>query len=191
MILKPPAISICVSARAISWVGLVCVLCGCEPGAVDSKSAAPGAPNVVSVGPPAVRIADRAELDRVIATHRGKVVLVDFWATWCGPCVQQFPHSVALSSANPDHLAVISVSMDEAEDLERVQRFLQSQNAEFEHLLSKYGVGQEGFEAFAIDDGSIPHYQIYDRDGVLRHKLQDSTKLASLVDALLRLEPAE
>ena len=182
-----------------------CLLCGCQPSAPDSKSVALGAPpstraettpvpgNSSAVAPvaqlPVVRIADRAELDQLIATHRGKVVLVDFWATWCGPCVQQFPHTVELSQANPAHLAVISVSMDEPEDLARVQKFLLEREAVFDHLLSKYGVGLEGFKAFDITDGSIPHYKIYDREGQLQHSVQDSRELAALLDGLMTKSP--
>ena len=44
---------------------------------------------------------------------RGKVTLVNFWATWCGPCRTEIPDLVKLQARYPDHLQVIGVSADE------------------------------------------------------------------------------
>jgi thiol-disulfide isomerase/thioredoxin len=44
---------------------------------------------------------------------RGKVVLVNFWATWCGPCRAEIPDLVKLQDRYPDHLQIIGVSADE------------------------------------------------------------------------------
>ncbi len=47
-----------------------------------------------------------------MAEQRGKVVLVNFWATWCGPCREEIPYLVRLAERYPDHLTVIGVSED-------------------------------------------------------------------------------
>ena len=47
-----------------------------------------------------------------MADQRGKVVLVNFWATWCGPCREEIPFLVRLAERYPDHLTVIGVSED-------------------------------------------------------------------------------
>ena len=134
-------------------------------------------------------LATRAVYDELLSQQRGKVVLVDFWATWCPPCMEQFSHTVELSkSADPTQLAVISVSMDQPEDRQSVETFLQDAGAEFDHLISSYGIGQEGFEAFEITDGSIPHYKIYDRTGKLRHAAGSNENLEEILQQLL-LEP--
>jgi len=135
-----------------------------------------------------IRVGDRTDYDDLLAQHRGKVVLVDFWATWCGPCIQQFPHTVELAGRYPEQVSVIGVSMDEPDDLDAVRRFLQDNRANFDHLLSSYGVGQEGFEAFEISDGSIPHYKIYDRSGDLRHTSDNGEEAAELLVAMLNQE---
>ena len=47
-----------------------------------------------------------------MADQLGKVVLVNFWATWCGPCREEIPYLVQLAARYPDHLTVIGVSED-------------------------------------------------------------------------------
>ena len=47
-----------------------------------------------------------------MADQRGKAVLVNFWATWCGPCREEVPYLVQLAARYPDHLTIIGVSED-------------------------------------------------------------------------------
>jgi len=125
--------------------------------------------------PVAVRAIGEKEFAQVLQQHRGKVVLVDFWATWCAPCVAMFPHTVALHRQHADRgLAVISVSMDEPADEQKVLAFLQSQGAAFDNFISRYGTGSESFEAFGIDDGTVPHVQLYDHQGKLHKRFGGS-----------------
>src|SRR5688572_26243833 len=57
------------------------------------------------------------DLQSLIDAHKGEVVFVDFWATWCGPCVEGFPHTVELSQKYKGQgLATIAVSFDELKD---------------------------------------------------------------------------
>jgi thiol-disulfide isomerase/thioredoxin len=112
---------------------------------------------------------DSRGLAEVVARHRGKVVLVDFWATWCAPCVKLFPHTVELQQRLADQgLVVISVSMDDVKDREAVLRFLRDHRSTFENFISQYGVGSEGFDAFDIGDGALPNVKLYGRDGRLQ-----------------------
>ena len=131
-------------------------------------------------------IVDRSGYDTVIAQHVGKVILVDFWATWCPPCVEEFPHSVQLSRKfDSADFAVVSVSMDEPTHEKRVLRFLRENDASFDNLISSYGVGQESFAAFEITDGAVPHYKLYDRTGTVRHVVNSNEGIEKQVAALL------
>ena len=108
-------------------------------------------------------------LAEAVANCRGKVVLVEFWATWCAPCVKLFPHAVELHRRLADQgFVVISVSIDDTEKREDVLQFLRNHQAESENFISQYGLGAEGFEAFNIGDGALPHLKLYDRDGRLQ-----------------------
>ena len=80
-------------------------------------------------------------------------MLVEFWATWCVPCVKLFPHTVELHRRLAARgLVVISVSMDETEKQEAVLHFF-APRGHLENFISRYGVGSEGFDAFDIADG--------------------------------------
>jgi thiol-disulfide isomerase/thioredoxin len=114
---------------------------------------------------------DRKGFDEVIADHRGRVVLVDFWATWCGPCVEQLPHTIALArQLGKRGLAVITVSVDDAGESKQVTEFLRRQDAGVAtSLISQFGSSPQSMQAFEITGGAVPHYKLYDRSGQLRH----------------------
>jgi thiol-disulfide isomerase/thioredoxin len=87
---------------------------------------------------------------------RGKVVLVDFWAIWCAPCVASLPEVARLSKANAD-LFVVTVHYTASAD--RVRQYLRQHDIRF---------------PVAIDDGEtwkrfsvrhLPTYVLIDRDG--------------------------
>lgn len=134
--------------------------------------------------PVAVRTADETELARAVRQHRGKVVLVDFWATWCPGCLDLFPHTVGLHKQFASRgLAVISVSFDDPEeDRTSVLDFLTSQGANFENFISRHGAGPKSAEAFEIENGTLPHFKLYDRKGILRKTFGDEVFEAEDID---------
>lgn len=116
-----------------------------------------------------MRVVDEAEFSRVLQDCRGKVVLVDYWATWCLTCREMFPHTVDLANRLRDKgLVTISMSLDDPGAKEAALQFLQSQRATFENFISSHGAGTASMDAFQIEDG-LPHLKLYDRSGKL-HK---------------------
>src|SRR5262249_2257307 len=117
----------------------------------------------------------------------------DYWATWCLPCVQNFPHTVELAHKYHDQgLATISVSLDLLDDQPKVREFLAKQGADFENVISKHDrVGQQTFADF--DVGPLPEYRLYDREGKLNQKWEGQaeqiSQLAAKIDDLLAAKP--
>lgn len=163
-------------ALTVAWAFLGCAErnpIGCRDdkspapaGAASEKSSpATDAGDAVELSP-----VDRAEYDAEIAKLHGQVVLVDFWATWCGPCLEQLPHTTALADQRRgDGLAVVTMAMDDPDDAARLARMLAARGAAATtNFVSSYGGGSKGMEAFEIEGGAVPQYKLYDRKGALR-----------------------
>ncbi len=79
-----------------------------------------------------------------LAHHKGRVVLVNFWATWCEPCRAEMPSMQALADRlGPDKLVVVGVNYQESEM--RVQRFLTTMPVKFTLLLDRDGAAAKAW----------------------------------------------
>ncbi|WP_373652220.1 MULTISPECIES: TlpA family protein disulfide reductase [unclassified Schlesneria] len=118
-----------------------------------------------------VRVVDKEGYDKVIAANKGKVIVVDCWATWCVPCRKAFPKTVEMSQKFADQgLVVVSLCFDDpvkGKVPEKVKQFLALNDAHFENLVSSLDISGEGSDVFEIADGALPHFKIYGKDGKL------------------------
>jgi len=120
--------------------------------------------------------------------YRGKVVYVDFWASWCSPCGQSFPFMTQLSREFGNRgLQVVAINVDE--DREEAKAFLAKHPAGFAVAADESG-------KCPIDFGvrAMPSSYLIDRQGVIRHvhlgfRPGEAEKTRALLEQLLA-EPA-
>lgn len=109
---------------------------------------------------------------RELGERRGRIVVVDFWATWCIPCMERFPHLVDLYRRYGDKgVQFISMCLDDRDDplaLEQARQFLRRQDATFSNYLMDENITR-AFEK--LDLLGIPAVFIYDPAGSRRFKL--------------------
>jgi thiol-disulfide isomerase/thioredoxin len=103
-----------------------------------------------------------------VAAEKGRVVLVNFWATWCVPCREEFPDLVRLQKAYGEKgLTVIGISTDFAKQLPAVETFLAKQRPSFPNYHKAAG-GEDQVFIEAVDEkwgGELPFSVLFDRDG--------------------------
>lgn len=136
------------------------------PAAEPSPAPPPQAPQVT------LRILDWSGVEQIIASHKGKVVVVDLWSTGCIPCRREFPHLVKLHRELGDRVACVSVSTDydgipskpPETYRETVLEFLTQQGATFDNVLCSQAA-EELFDQLKI--GSIPSVFVYNQSGEL------------------------
>jgi thiol-disulfide isomerase/thioredoxin len=104
---------------------------------------------------------------RTIAGAEGKVVIVDFWATWCGPCRQAFPMYQKLVDRFPRDVAVLAVAVDDPEhvDDDRILAFARDTHVRFSILRDQDRRTSTRYQR----PSGIPSTFIVDRSGVVRH----------------------
>jgi len=160
--------------KVICLGGILAVgLSGCERGTV---------PNLVGKQAPDFTVQDA---DRTVSLHQlhGKVIVLNFWATWCPPCVDEMPSLVAMQSQLKDTVNVLAVSVDR-------------DDAKYHDFLRKYGVNlltvrdpletanpQSG-AANATRFGTLrlygtdgyPETYVIDRSGIVRRKFVGPVK---------------
>jgi peroxiredoxin len=98
-----------------------------------------------------------------LASYRGQVVVLNFWATWCPPCVSEMPGLIALHHDRPD-LAILAVSIDE--DPDAYTSFLVRRHVDFTTVRDP---GQTAAKLYHTE--GWPETYIIDRQGVIRRKI--------------------
>ncbi len=153
---------------------------------VDVYTAGPG----ISAGDPAPEFEGTTVDGRHmrLSSLRGQVVLIDFWATWCLPCVQAMPHLEGLHRKfGPEGLFVLGINQEGGQE-ESVRAFLKEQDIRFPSIAESGGIAQ----AYGVQ--ALPTSFLIDTHGIVRGRYRGSDSLEHIrqdVEAALKVRVAE
>ena len=140
------------------------------------------------VGPKVIRI-DLARL-KPLLKPKGKPLLINFWATWCDPCREEFPDLVKLDAAYKGKIDFITISFDDLSEINTlVPKFLREMKAEMPAYLLKTPDESAAVELVSKDwAGNLPMTILYNVDGstaFLKNSKVSYDEVTAAIDKLL------
>lgn len=122
---------------------------------------------------------------QTLAKYRGKVLVVNFWATWCPPCREEIPHFIETQQhLGANNVQIVGIALDNPSD---VAAFAREFAVNYPILIG--GIREsENMRALGNVSGGLPYTLIYDRQGQLRGKVigrLDKTRLEQLLAPLI------
>jgi cytochrome c biogenesis protein CcmG, thiol:disulfide interchange protein DsbE len=165
---------------------------GCSGGAeAGGEAASPGGAAHALVGKPAPDFTAEkvtGEGPASLKEANGKVVIVDFWATYCAPCKKSFPKYQELVDQFGGDLAVIAVSVDDKDDVtkEQIEEFAKNTGVKFAIVWDK-----EKTAAGVYSPPKMPSSFLIDKTGTVRHlhagyESGEEAQIAEEIKALLK-----
>lgn len=123
------------------------------------------------------------DFKNIVQSSKGKVLIVNFWATWCAPCIQEFPGLMNLRREfSEDELTIVGISLDYSR--RPVENFVKQNKVNFPILLDDESIGS------MLSVKSIPRTLIYNRAGekILDHLgFISEESFRHVVERLLRM----
>ncbi len=139
---------------------------------------------------PNFSLPDLADKPVQLTDYRGKVVFLNFWATWCKPCQEEMPSMEQLfRTYEKDGLVILAVSIDRVTTKKDIPPFVKSMNLTFPVLVDSWGQTDKRYKLMGV-----PETYIIDQEGILREKVigpRDWTRSENLqvLGQLLKVRP--
>jgi peroxiredoxin len=147
-------------------------------------------PLVVGKPAPDFTLSDLNDKTYRLSDFRGKVVFLNFWATWCAPCRDEMPSmEVLYRNFEKDGLVVLAVSIDRVTTTKDIPPFVKSMNLTFPVLLDSWGKTDKPYKRMGV-----PETFIIDQQGIIREIVigpKDWTRIDNLktLTTLLNVTP--
>lgn len=131
-------------------------------------------------------LADADDKPVALERYKGKPLIVNFWARWCGPCRQEIPELVALRNAHKGKLEIIGIGIEDKP--EAVKEFAKAYDMDYPVLVAK-DKGIPLMQALGNTKAGLPFTVVIDRNGQMLSKKMGVLKKADLdaaAETLLR-----
>lgn len=140
---------------------------------------------VNQAAPPALVLKDRSGNSHNLAAYKGKVVLVNFWATWCPPCREEMPSMQRLKEQMAGRPFVM-LGVNSGEPPDELEEFLKMIKVDFTILLDTDSAVTRRWKVFGL-----PTSFLIDRQGKVRYSLTGTTEwdgkeTVALIEGMLR-----
>ena len=144
---------------------------------------------------PKIKQVDAVALKNLLKTN-GKPLLVNFWATWCDPCREEFPDLVKIDNDYGEKIDFITVSLDDAEELNTgVPKFLTEMKAQMPAFLLATQNEDAVIASVSKEwQGGLPFTILYDADGKIAYSRMGKVKIDVLrieIEKLIKPDPAK
>jgi len=135
----------------------------------------------------AAKFSDVSGKSQAISQWKGKIIVINFWATWCPPCREEMPELSHLQQQYRDrNLIVLGISTDE---LDKIQEFVKESPVSYPLLSGEIDAMNVGL-SLGNDKGVLPYTVIIKPDGSIAKTYFGRVSLAQLKETLLPLMPA-
>jgi thiol-disulfide isomerase/thioredoxin len=145
-----------------------------------------------STGGPVVTQVDDAKLNELLKPKNGRPLLINFWATWCDPCREEFPDLVKIDADYKGKIDFITVTLDDVEDIKGVvPKFLSDMKATMPAYLLVSSDESAIIGTIAKDwTGGLPFTVLYNEKGEMAYFRQGKVRMDLLKTELDKLARA-
>jgi thiol-disulfide isomerase/thioredoxin len=115
---------------------------------------------------------DQAGLKKLVSQRNGKILFLNIWATWCAPCVEEFPDLIKLAHSYPDsEVEVVGISADYPDEVDsKILPFIRKHNVQFRIYVAQFDHQEDFINGVNTSwSGALPATLVYDAHGKQRY----------------------